>query len=122
MKCTLLLPVSSCLAYIEGYNYFIIFSLLPPPVSPRSLTQTGKDMAAAAASQPAPQNLPLLVAKLYDADSDIRFMSLTDLQTIFQSSQSSSKLTTICTTFRFLLGSLFPGAKLMMLYQFDTDR
>lgn len=37
-------------------------------------------------------SMPLLVSKLYDADADIRFMSLTDLRTLFSNAQQSASL------------------------------
>lgn len=46
---------------------------------------------ASAAPAAAAQSVPLLTARLYDPDSDIRFMSLTDLQSVLQNSQSSSE-------------------------------
>lgn len=49
-------------------------------------------MATNRAATPPAQSMPLLVSKLYDADSDIRFMSLTDLQSIFASPQKCAFL------------------------------
>lgn len=51
-------------------------------------------MASTRAATPPLQAMPTLVSKLYDADSDIRFMSLTDLQSIFTSPQKSAFLST----------------------------
>lgn len=49
-------------------------------------------MSGNRAPTPPAQALPTLVSKLYDADSDIRFMSLTDLQSIFSNPQKGAFL------------------------------